>query len=280
MQRHLFDARVGVEGGGGGAVEEGDERTVLFGQDAHVFDGPKLDQVEQLVHRCVGGQVAHVDGAVERVDLARHGREHADVGHKAGRGAKVGAKVGEHGCGWIQAVRTGEQEGSGGGSSSSSSRIEGLAILCADEVGVTEVAREGACAVGAVAWWLQTGHGGERLRLRLRAGGGAVGEEWRLSSCARRKVGKVVLGEAGDVAFRDEARFLGGGSGSGSSGGVGHLRIGDGAEMTEASVCVVGLGGGALHHLERIERKAGRRRRRVGRCGGRVAVGGKGVGSR
>lgn len=49
MQGELLDGRVGVEGGGGGAVEERDEDAGFLGQEADVLDGTEPDEVEELV---------------------------------------------------------------------------------------------------------------------------------------------------------------------------------------------------------------------------------------
>lgn len=49
VQGELLDGRVGVEGGGGGAVEERDEHAGFLGQEADVLDGTEPDEVEELV---------------------------------------------------------------------------------------------------------------------------------------------------------------------------------------------------------------------------------------
>lgn len=48
-KRELLDGGVGVEGGGGGSIEEGDENTRLLGEEADGFDGSEANEVEKFI---------------------------------------------------------------------------------------------------------------------------------------------------------------------------------------------------------------------------------------
>lgn len=49
MESELFDRGVGVEGGGGRTVEEGDEDAGLLGEEPDGLDGSEADEIEELI---------------------------------------------------------------------------------------------------------------------------------------------------------------------------------------------------------------------------------------
>ena len=87
VQRELLDERIGVEGCGRRAVEEGKEDTRLFGQDADRLERAEVHQVEKLIDGRGGGEVAHVDGPRGSVGLRgeRGGQRSGRVGPSGGR---------------------------------------------------------------------------------------------------------------------------------------------------------------------------------------------------
>lgn len=60
VKRKFLHGRVGMEGRGGSAIEEGDEDAATFGKNADALDRAKADKVEEFIHRGVGGQVTDV----------------------------------------------------------------------------------------------------------------------------------------------------------------------------------------------------------------------------
>lgn len=63
VELDLSHERVGVESGGGGRVDEGDEGAALLGEDFDVVDGTEADLAEELIDRGFGRKAADVDGS-------------------------------------------------------------------------------------------------------------------------------------------------------------------------------------------------------------------------
>lgn len=66
-QSKLFDRSIGEKGSGSRSVQEGDEDVAPVGEEFDVFDRAKSDEIEELVHGCLGMESTHVDGSPNHI---------------------------------------------------------------------------------------------------------------------------------------------------------------------------------------------------------------------
>ena len=67
MQRQFLDDSVGIELSGSGAIQEGQEDTRLLREHPDGFEGTKVNEVEELVYRGGGREIADVNGAAGNI---------------------------------------------------------------------------------------------------------------------------------------------------------------------------------------------------------------------
>lgn len=63
VQGQFLDDSVGIELGGSGSIQKGQENTGLLREHPDGFEGTKVNKVEKLVHGGGGGEIADVNGA-------------------------------------------------------------------------------------------------------------------------------------------------------------------------------------------------------------------------
>ena len=63
VQRQLLNDSVGIELSSSRAIQEGQEDTRLLREHPDRFEGTKVNEVEELIHRGGGGEIADVNGA-------------------------------------------------------------------------------------------------------------------------------------------------------------------------------------------------------------------------